>query len=129
MFVFGVVSVPSRPDPSRSPNFQASIVPSPILDHINFVDTPGILAADRHGARGYPFPEVRTVDALRSCKYTRKIETWGVGTECRDVPPRLYPAGCDLLEVFWPRRRRLASSDRATRLGRRWMQGPRCFFF
>ena len=46
------VLFPSRPDPSRSPNFQASIVPSPILDHINFVDTPGILAADRHGARG-----------------------------------------------------------------------------
>ncbi|CAM9924201.1 unnamed protein product, partial [Ectocarpus fasciculatus] len=39
--------------------FQASIVPSPILEHINFVDTPGILAAEKHGTpRGYPYPEV-----------------------------------------------------------------------
>eukprot|EP00752_Nemacystus_decipiens_P007841 g7006.t1 len=39
--------------------FQASIVPSPLLEHMNFVDTPGIVATDRHaGPRGYPFPEV-----------------------------------------------------------------------
>lgn len=37
---------------------QASVVPSLLLDHLNFVDTPGILAADNHGTRGYPFPEV-----------------------------------------------------------------------
>lgn len=42
---------------------QASIVPSPVLEHINFVDTPGILAAEKHGTpRGYPYPEVRILN-------------------------------------------------------------------
>ena len=52
------------------PGVQASIVPSPLLQHVNFVDTPGMVSPGKHGSvRGFPFPEVTPPPPLCMCSF------------------------------------------------------------